>query len=202
MIDENKKYYGLKKFDNAKSVQNQDSFVLKILQEKTNGTFLEIGSGHPVEGNNTYLLEKQFNWTGLAIDIDKNNCSLYNENRISTCVREDALRFNYEKYLVENNFPKRIDYLQIDVDDTPRHANLLALIRIPLSNYRFNVITIEHDSIRDFTLKPMRDCQRMILSSFGYELILQGENEDFWVDKSVIPQERYQFLYSIGRIYS
>ena len=36
----------------------QDKFVLNVLNEKKNGYFLEIGSNHPININNTYLLEK------------------------------------------------------------------------------------------------------------------------------------------------
>ena len=46
----------------------QDVFVLAMLQGKTNGTFLDIGAGHPYFMSNTYLLEKQFNWSGICID--------------------------------------------------------------------------------------------------------------------------------------
>ena len=36
----------------------QDYFVMKVLKEKRNGTFVEIGSNHPTCINNTYILEK------------------------------------------------------------------------------------------------------------------------------------------------
>ena len=36
---------------------NQDIFVLTCLNNKQNGSFLEIGSEHPIIINNTYFLE-------------------------------------------------------------------------------------------------------------------------------------------------
>jgi hypothetical protein len=48
----------------------QDIFVLQCLNGKKGGTYLEIGAAGPVSGNNTYLLEKEFGWTGLSIDYD------------------------------------------------------------------------------------------------------------------------------------
>lgn len=191
----------LKKYQHSNSSQSQEAFVLNVLKEKKEGVFVEIGSSNPRESNNTYLLEKEFNWSGLAIDYDKRLVDLYNKERSTPCLHFDATKFNYTKYFEENNFPERIDYLQIDIDDTPRHANLLALLQVPLQNYRFSIITIEHDYIRDYTLEKMRDAQRFILSSLGYELVVNGSSEDFWVDKSYVPQENYWSLYTIGQLY-
>jgi hypothetical protein len=188
----------IKNYPDSSSSCNQESFVLNVLKEKTNGFFLEIGSGHPEISNNTNLLENKFNWRGLALDTDENLVNLYNQKRKSTCLKQNALNFNYTDYFVNNDFPKQIDYLQIDVDDTPRNANLLALIQLPLQDYRFSVITIEHDFVRDYTLEKMRDVQRFILSSLDYELVINGDSEDFWVDKRNVPQENYWCLYSIG----
>ena len=39
----------------------QDIFVAEILKRKTNGVYVEIGSNEPTLGNNTYLLEKNYN---------------------------------------------------------------------------------------------------------------------------------------------
>jgi hypothetical protein len=52
----------------SKSQAGQDLFVVAMLQGKKNGTFLEIGGSHPVIGNNTWLLERFFNFTGNSIE--------------------------------------------------------------------------------------------------------------------------------------
>lgn len=31
---------------------------------------MEIGSGHPVDSNNTYLLESNYAWKGISIDFN------------------------------------------------------------------------------------------------------------------------------------
>ena len=58
----------------------QDLFVLKVLNNKKNGTFLEIGSRHPIIANNTYLLENQYNWKGVMVACDEQWVSLYKDN--------------------------------------------------------------------------------------------------------------------------
>ena len=160
----------------------QESFVLSVLAEKENGYFIELGSGDPSEGSNTALLEKEFGWNGLAIDIDSNLVNSYNANRKSECIKADALTFDYVDYLEKNDFPKQIDYLQIDIDGHETGECLKALIALPMLKYRFTVITIEHDLSRNFKWESMRAAQREILSSLGYTLVGQLRSEDWWVD--------------------
>ena len=44
----------------SNSQTGQDLFVLSVLNHKRNGTFLEIGSNHPITVNNTFLLENEY----------------------------------------------------------------------------------------------------------------------------------------------
>ena len=134
---------------------------------------------------NDFLLEKEFNWKGVAIDILKHFADDYNINRSNHCIHGDAFSYNWDKYLEENNFPKRIDYLQIDVDKTPDYANLFALMNVPLSRYRFNTITLEHCANMDVRLMKMRDIQREILFSYGYQMVGAGYCEDWWIDSEL-----------------
>jgi len=55
----------------AKSQAGQELFVIAMTQGKTNGTWLELGCGHPINSNNTYLLEKRLGWSGISIDTMK-----------------------------------------------------------------------------------------------------------------------------------
>jgi FkbM family methyltransferase len=63
-----------------KSQLGQDLFVCFILNEKSNGYFIDFGATDGIEKSNSYILEKQFNWNGIVcepakpyhIDLDKN----------------------------------------------------------------------------------------------------------------------------------
>ncbi|MEI7670417.1 MAG: hypothetical protein WCJ33_10080, partial [Pseudomonadota bacterium] len=46
----------------------QDIFVVTALQYKMNGYFLEIGANHPLNGNNTYILESKYKFKGLMVE--------------------------------------------------------------------------------------------------------------------------------------
>lgn len=178
-----------KKYKNSNSSNGQDSFVLSILKGKKEGFYVELGSGDPINDNNTYLLENEFSWRGLGVELESNLVEKYLKLRKNSCVLADALTFDYEHYFKENNYPEIIDYLQIDIDGHEKGNCLLALIALPMLKYRFRVITIEHDLSRNFKWQAMRDAQREILHSLGYSLVGQLPGEDWWVDRSLVDKQ-------------
>jgi hypothetical protein len=174
---------------------HQSDFVLSILGNKKNGTYLEVGAGDYQYMSNSYVLEKEYGWSGIAVEIDPALCKDHDANRNHLCINKNALTINYHEYLPSIAVNKRIDYLQIDIDDSPRHSNLLGLINVPLNDYRFNVITFEHDLVRSYKFKSMRDAQREILDSLGYVLVVPGVAEDWWVDGKEIRYEQYGWAF-------
>lgn len=170
-------------------------FALRFCDDKKDGFFVEIGVADWKNNNNTYFLEKEFGWRGLAIDIEKHFCEEYNKNRVSHCINEDAISCNWDKYFEENNFPKRIDFLQVDIDMQPRYANLLALINLPLSRYRFSTIVLEHNVGFNKNLEEMRKIQGEILHEYGYKLVAEGFTEDWWIDSELgIPESSFNSI--------
>lgn len=177
----------------------QESFVLSMTEEKSNGFYVELGSGDPYKESNTFLLESKYGWKGLALEIDEKVSKLYNSSdRTNKCVNADALRFDYLKHFEENNFPEIIDFLQIDIDGHDQGHCLLALVALPMLKYRFSVIIIEHDLCMDSRREPMRNAQREILSSLGYVLVGQRISEDWWIDPNSIREEVYNNEIFIG----
>lgn len=173
-------------YSGSYSSMHQESFVISMTKEKRNGFYVEIGSDDPYDGSNTVLLEK-LGWTGLAIDINYDSVVRYkNSSRINKSIQADALTFDYKEYFIANNFPKQIDYLQVDIDGHETSNGLLALISLPLNSYRFSVIQFEHDCNRNYKFKDMRNAQREILLALGYQLVVQDVGEDWWVDPSAI----------------
>jgi hypothetical protein len=98
------------------NVTEQEKFVIDILKGKENGYYVELGAAHYSKGNNTYSLEKDYNWTGVSFEIVESMKDEFNANRKNPCMG-DALSFNYIDYFEKNNFPKQIDYLQLDMVD-------------------------------------------------------------------------------------
>ena len=58
----------LKYWHKSKSQYRQDLFVLSVLNFKRNGYFVEFGAANGVDLSNTYLMEKEFGWTGILAE--------------------------------------------------------------------------------------------------------------------------------------
>lgn len=55
-------------FNRSKSQLQQDLFVISQLNSKRNGYFVEFGATNGISMSNTYLLEKEFGWTGILCE--------------------------------------------------------------------------------------------------------------------------------------
>jgi len=76
----------------------QDLFVLRMLNGKMNGTYLDIGANHPNFHNNTFLLHDVYKWTGLSIEFDTSCFSDWPQLRPeSNFLLADALSIDYKK---------------------------------------------------------------------------------------------------------
>jgi hypothetical protein len=160
-----------------------NSFALRLSGDKTHGIYVEVGSSHYKKQNHTYFLEKEFLWTGVGIEIEKDFVEEYNKERANPCIHGDATSFNWDKYFEENNFPKQIDYLCIDTDG----SNLRSLINIPLSRYRFNTIVVEFrpPNMKDNNLETdVQKTMHSILNNYNYTHIGSGFGDDYWIDNT------------------
>lgn len=160
-----------------------NSFALRLSGDKIGGTYVEVGSSHYKKQNHTYFLEKEFSWTGVGIEIEKNFVEEYNRERSNPCIHGDAISFDWDSYFKENNFPNQIDYLCIDTDK----ANLRSLMNIPLSRYRFNTIVVEFRPPNMKHNNPESDVQKTmhsILNNYNYTHIGSGFGDDYWIDNT------------------
>jgi tetratricopeptide (TPR) repeat protein len=184
------------KFNNYDKIERnfsqcyQDMFVLSILDGKSNGTYLEIGGGDPYWGNNTALLENNYNWNGVSIEYNKELVNRYSSQRKNKILCKNALEINYEKFLEQNFNTNVIDYLQLDCE--PSKSTFEILLSIPFDKYKFAVITYEHDHFVDVT-KTYRTKSRNYLKMMGYELVVNDIGptdwysfEDWWVHPDLV----------------
>ncbi len=158
----------------------QDLFVEALTKKKQNGYFVEIGSNHPSNHNNTYLLEKKYNWKGLLVEYDAVFKPLYHIHRTNSIYEiNDARKVNY-KEILDTHFPKNIDYLQIDldVDNKSTLDTLLLLNETVLDTYKFATITFEHDIYRGNYFDTQR-ISRKIFQDRGYTLLFPNVSV-FW----------------------
>jgi FkbM family methyltransferase len=197
------------KFRRSRYIENnfsqvfQDMFVLSILDGKRNGTYLEIGGGFPYHKNNTALLEKDFGWKGVSIEFNEICVNDYKQHRPNANVlHANALLINYSKLIKEYfNSETVIDYLQLDIE--PSANTYEALLSIPFDEYKFRVITYEHDHYVDVS-ESYRDKSREYLTKMGYQLVVtnvaeddESAFEDWWVHPDLVDSRIVKKMTSI-----
>lgn len=196
------------KYNNVQSFsdQHQDVFVVACTGGKKNGTYLEIGAGHPVYGNNTFILEAQFGWNGLSFEYKPEFVNEFNLIRRNPCFIGDATTTDFNAILERCNVGDHMDYLQVDIE--PATATLSALKQIDLDKYHFSVVTFEHD-IYNTVLTPewVLTESREIFKRHGYTRVVSnmvhaalnphsklphGPMEDWYVHEDYIGSENWK----------
>jgi hypothetical protein len=180
----------------------QDMFVLSMLDGKKNGTYLEVGSSEPYHNSNTAILEKNYGWTGIGLEWGQNHVDEHLKHRSNKVLCEDATKANYSKILKEIAKDGVVDYLQLDCE--PSKSTFEILTSIPFNDYKFAVITYEHDHYVDMT-KTYRQKSRNYLRSLGYLMAVNDISpdgvstfEDWWYHPELIDPVIAQKMSSVN----
>ena len=160
----------------------QDIFVLSVLDGKRNGTFVEIGSGHPTLFNNTKLLEEEFDWKGISLDNSERFAHIFSRERNTTMVLADASTSHYDGLFKQNCLEEHIDFLRINAEG----ASIAALNNMPFDKHEFGIIQFQHNAC--WWGEQFREESRKKLQEIGYILFVSdvavdnSQNyEDWWV---------------------
>lgn len=156
----------------------QDLFVVEKTNSLKSGIFVDIAAGHPVTINNTYLLESDYNWDGISIELD----SRFNDEwkiRKTKYINKNAFDIDYQKefdlILAKYNITdKRMNYLSLDLEPPSLTNKLLHFL--PLNEYRFDIITYEHDLYRvgdEYKINAKK-----YLENLGYKLEVENISND------------------------
>ena len=180
----------------------QDKFVLSVLKDKTNGFFLEIGSNHPIEINNSYVLENTYGWNGIMVEYDDKYLNDYKKHRPNSIhVIKNAYKVDYKNLLLTNNVPSIIDYLQIDLDEK-NGSTIKVLNKLDtdiMDEYKFSIVTFEHD-IYSSNKHDTRLQSRKIFDKRGYLRVFSDVNdegcpyEDWYVHPDLVDIEYVKTL--------
>jgi hypothetical protein len=130
-----------------------DALVNNIFKNNDKGFYVDIGCGHPVKNNNTYLLNKK-GWHGINIDLDKENINLFDiyrpsDQNISTAISdkigEEDLFFYHSKSAINTINKKTADYQKAKVSSIKKiKTNTLNNV---LNNSKYNNLEIDFLSI-------------------------------------------------------
>jgi len=178
------------------SQASQDKFVAKMLNFKKNGFVVDVGSSG--DSSNSYFFDQFLDWKCICVDqLDDN----YVKRKNTKFYKGDATKLDYADMFKANGFPNVIDYLSLDVD---KETNI-AMKLLPYDDYRFSIITIEHDAY--VCGDERRADQREFLESKGYYCLCKniwffvhdGKNvyfEDWWVDPKTLDMEKLKHIES------
>ena len=130
-----------------------DSLINNIFKNNNKGFYVDVGCGHPVKNNNTYLLNKK-GWHGINIDLDNENINLFDiyrpsDQNISTAISdkigEEELFFYHSKSAINTINKKTADYQKAKVSTIKKiRTNTLNNV---LNNSKYNNLEIDFLSI-------------------------------------------------------
>jgi hypothetical protein len=140
----------------SKSQAAQDRFVHALLPQN-DGSFLDVGCGHPEIISNTFALEA-IGWRGLLVDNSPEAVEACKLVRKSPVVQGNAVTLDWTAVLnayLPSWRSGPISYLSIDIDE----STLGALTALLDAGARFRIITSEHDAYRhgDWLRDPIRE---------------------------------------------
>ena len=130
-----------------------DSLVNNIFKNNDKGFYVDVGCGHPVKNNNTYLLNKK-GWHGINIDLDNENINLFDiyrpsDQNISTAISdkigEEDLFFYHSKSAINTINKKTANYQKAKVSSIKKiKTNTLNNV---LNNSKYDNLEIDFLSI-------------------------------------------------------
>ena len=191
---------------NSHARENQDRFVVAVLDGKKNGTYVEVGGYLPIEWNNTFMLEKEFGWTGISLELFEKFSSQWNGIRSNPCITCDATTTDLNSLIEENNLPKVIDFLQLDID--PAASTLKVLENIDFDKHSFRIITFEHDVYRGEDTIEIRNKSREILQGHGYTLLIPDVShgdlkfEDWYIKEDLMPSDTWKKFINVNPVFN
>jgi FkbM family methyltransferase len=180
-----------------KSQVGQDRWVISKTNGKYNGYFLDIGASDGITINNSYVLEKEYDWQGICVESDKELFKTLTLNRSCVCVNVAIYSENTTVQFVSEPYKGIKSCIQIasgdvvDVKDAITMGKLLtdnnapeyidyisldiegadydALLGFPFDKYKVGLWTIEHNAYMDNGI--LRDKIRGIMEEHGYKVV-------------------------------
>lgn len=146
------------------SQSNQDKWVCEFLNFKKNGFYLDIGAYDGVQTSNTFILEKELDWSGICIEansevfknlsLNRNSINLnlaildyeghcgFGEDSVCCASVGNTIECDTLNNILEKNkAPNIIDYMSIDIEG----SEFDALKNFNFQKWQINLITIEHN---------------------------------------------------------
>lgn len=190
----------------------QDKWVLSKLGQKRNGVFIDVGAFDGVNMSNTYVLEKDFDWTGVCVECNPEVIPKLKEARtVPICERavfnKGGVMMNFNCHesqelsaltnintgitvetitlndvITQYKLPRQIDYISLDVEG----VELSILKTFHFGKYDVKCWTIEHNSCQGEKDENLREIMHILLSN---NYMIKMHNWDlFAIKDDIIPE--------------
>jgi len=144
------------------SQAGQDEWVIKLLKNKRNGYFVDIGAYDGIIGSNTYYLEKELGWKGLCVEANTDlyfnlTCCRHSTNiNVAVSDYNGNIMFGHDSVSDRGRLitcktlstilklvraPREIDYLSIDVEG----HEYTVFKDFDFENWDISLMTVEHN---------------------------------------------------------
>jgi FkbM family methyltransferase len=171
------------------SQSDQDKWVTEFYQNKKNGFFVEVGAYDGIQTSNTFFFEESLGWDGVCIEANPNvfnslvknrksinlnyavtdyegECFFSNDRISNTGSKVKCLPL--EKILKENDCPRKIDYLSMDIEG----YEYIVLKDFNFDEFEIGVMTIEHNLYCDGNER--KDLIYNLLTSKGFTRVVDN----------------------------
>ena len=188
----------------------QDEVVLKLLNNKRNGYFVDLAANDATILSNTYALEQQAGWTGLC--IEPNPMYWYNLTSQRKCQvvsaivgaeRDQAIgfeyalgdhggitgqRFNNKKIKSRNAYTVPLDEI-FQRMNVPKQIDYFSLDVEGAEEFILQAFDLSQYDVSIWTIERPSEAVRTILESHRYKNILRISRwgESLWVHERLVP---------------
>lgn len=165
-------------------------FIENISQHKRGGKFLDIGANDGITESNTYVLETQFDWSGICVEANANLCKLCASNRPKSTVLCEVVWSNistieFTEPRNGNNLLSRINNLEWNdryfanefIDPVITHRKTTTIKNILEQNniYYFDYFSLDIEGAELDALKGIDWTNTF----FGFVTVEFGNREDY-----------------------
>lgn len=193
---------------NSCSQINQDIWVLEKTKYKSHGYYIDIGCADGELNNNTCILDKEFDWSGLCIDLlarnmQKRSCNVFKglvlnvEKEVDFVTSEFDLDFSGIKDKL-TTFKEHMKYSPIEKHQTNRTQRVFDTYAVPkfvdflsldvegseldiLMGINFNKHNFGIIMLEHNFNQPMRDNMRLFLEDRNYNYITSNQWDDVYM---------------------
>lgn len=145
------------------SFSGVDVIIENIFKNQKQGFYIDVGCQHPIKNNNTFLLYKK-GWSGINIDLDKDNIDLFNTSRPTDCninvavsdkISEVDLFFYHKKSPINTIDQKTSQYQKAKVSSIKRIQtntldNIITSSKFSDKNFDFLSVDVEGHELQVF----------------------------------------------------